>query len=105
VAESCAGLSDRASFDQLMAERTLVGALDASCRTPLGVHAAQEDGAMRIDAFAGLPDGGWWIRDTLTGPADDPPALGRALADRMLSAGAGDLLREADRAAGGPGVG
>jgi len=51
-----------------------------------------------MDAFAGLADGSWWIRDTLTGPPDDPAAVGQALADRMLSAGAGDLLREADAA-------
>ena len=53
---------------------------------------------MRLDAFAGLPDGSWWIRDTLTGAAVDPEALGEALADRMLSAGAGDLLRQAEAA-------
>ena len=98
VAQRCAALSDRASFDQLAAERALVAALDASCRTPLGVHATHEDSALRMDAFAGLADGSWWIRDTLTGPPDDPAAVGQALADRMLSAGAGDLLREADEA-------
>ena len=98
VAEWCAALSDGRSFDQLRAERALVAALDASCRTPLAVYAVHEDGGMRLDAFAGLPDGSWWIRDTLTGPAVDPEALGEALADRMLSAGAGDLLRQAEAA-------
>ncbi len=99
VAGLCAVVSDEQSFAALRAERALVAALDASCRTPLGVHAAHEGGQLQIDAFAGLPDGSWWIQDTLVGQADDPEALGRALADRMLSAGADDLLRQADQAA------
>ena len=98
VAKRCAALSDGRSFDQLRVERALVAALDASCRTPLAVYAVHQDGGMRLDAFAGLPDGSWWIRDTLTGAAVDPEALGEALADRMLSAGAGDLLRQAEAA-------
>ena len=99
VAGLCGAISDGVSFDALRAERALVAALDASCRTPLGVHAAPEDSELRIDAFAGLPDGSWWIRDTFRGPVDDPEALGRELAERMLSAGADDLLRQADQAA------
>ena len=99
VAKRCAALSDGRSFDQLRAERALVAALDASCRTPLAVYAVHQDGGMRLDAFAGLPDGSWWIRDTFRGPVDDPEALGRELAERMLSAGADDLLRQADQAA------
>jgi hydroxymethylbilane synthase len=93
VVERCAALSDDRSFDQLRCERALVAALDASCRTPLGAHAVHDDGSLRLDVFAGLPDGSWWIRDTLGGPAADPEGLGRTLADRLLSAGAGDLLR------------
>ena len=43
----------------------------------------------------GLPDGSSWIRDTVSGSADDPAALGRAAAERLISAGADDLLRKA----------
>ncbi|MBV9214269.1 MAG: hydroxymethylbilane synthase [Actinobacteria bacterium] len=96
TAARCRAVSDDGSFTRLLAERSLVRALDASCRTPLGVHAREDGTALRVDAFAGLPDGSWWIRDTVSGSPDDPEALGRALADRMRAAGAGDLLREAE---------
>jgi hydroxymethylbilane synthase len=85
------------SHARLRAERALTGALDASCRTPIGAHAAAIEGErMEMVAFVGLPDGSEWVRDELEGDAGDPEALGRAVAERLLSAGAGDLLREAD---------
>ena len=43
-------------------------------------------------AFVGLPDGSAWVRDELAGPRDDPEALGRACAERLLAAGAGSIL-------------
>ncbi len=78
-----------------MAERALVGALDASCRTPVAAHAEEGDGELLLSTFVGLPDGSSWIRDTVSGPADDPATLGRAAAERLISAGADELLRKA----------
>jgi hydroxymethylbilane synthase len=99
MAELAAAVTDRAALEALTAERALVGDLDASCHTPLGAYAEQADGALRLTSFAGLPDGSHWIRDTLDGPRDDPAALGRAVAERLLAAGAGEVLAEAERAA------
>ena len=36
--------------------------------------------------------------DAVSGAAEDPSALGRAAAERLIAAGADELLREADRA-------
>jgi hydroxymethylbilane synthase len=93
-----AAVTHRPSLQALMAERGLIAALDASCRTPLAAHAEHADGELVLSAFAGLPDGSTWIRDSLAGAADDPVVLGRAVAERLLAAGAGDLLRAADAA-------
>jgi hydroxymethylbilane synthase len=94
----------------LRAERAAVHELAASCHTPVGIHADR----VRIRGFAGLPDGSAWVVDEIAwGPGDDgrgvagggderveggedPEAAGRALARRMLAAGAGDLLRDAE---------
>jgi hydroxymethylbilane synthase len=38
------------------------------------------------------PDGSRLLRDSATGDAKNPAAIGRQLADRMLAAGAGPLL-------------
>ena len=51
-----------------------------------------------LSAFVGLPDGSTWIRDSLTGPGDDAAGLGRAVGERLIAAGADELLREAERA-------
>ena len=99
AATVAAHLTDRAALTALTAERAVVTALDASCNTPIGVHARERDGVLRLSAFVGLPDGSHWIRDELDGDGAEPAALGRAVAERLEAAGARDLLQEAERAA------
>jgi hydroxymethylbilane synthase len=94
--ELARSVSDSPTLDRLAAERAVVAALDASCHTPVGVHAIRRDGRLRVQAFAGLPDGSEWIRDEVTDYGSDPAATGERLASRMLSAGAGELLRRAE---------
>ena len=83
---SVAGLNHLDTFAALTAERAAVRVLQASCHTPVGIHA--HDGTIR--GFVGLPDGSAWVADELVG--DD----GEALARRMLAAGAGELLAQAE---------
>jgi hydroxymethylbilane synthase len=90
-------ITDRGALGTLSAERALVAALDASCNTPLGALATLERGGrMRLRAFCGLPDGSEWLRDEMEVDASDPDGLGNALAERMKSAGAADLLERAE---------
>jgi len=99
VATDLAGrLTDRAALVVLTAERALVEGLAATCRTPVGAHARLRGDDLVLDAFAGMPDGSEWIRDRAAGDAGDPAALGRAVAERMLAAGARELLDAAERA-------
>ena len=78
---------DPGAHAALAAERAAVRRLGASCHTPVGVYAG--GGGMR--GFAGLPDGSEWLIDAA------PDA--EALAARMLSAGAAELLARAESAA------
>ena len=90
-------ITDRGALGTLSAERALVGALEASCNTPLGACATLEDGGrMRLQAFCGLPDGSEWLRDEIEDDASDPEGIGRGLADRMRAAGAADVLQRAE---------
>jgi hydroxymethylbilane synthase len=98
--EAASALTDPVALVALTAERALVAALHASCRTPVGAHAELRDGDLVLSAFVGLPDGGTWIRDEGRGDPDDPSSLGRAVAERLLAAGAASVLAEAERAAG-----
>ena len=77
---------DPTTFAALAAERAAVRVLEASCHTPVGIHAY--DGTIR--GFVGLPDGSAWVADEVA--SDD----GEALARRMIAAGAGELLARAE---------
>lgn len=79
----------------VLAERELTHALGASCNTPVGAYARLLDGGLELTAWVGLPDGSAWLRDRLWGGLD---GTGRFVAERMLAAGAGELLRAAERA-------
>ena len=95
AADLLAAVSDPAATVCVMAERELVGALDVSCNTPVGAHArVLDDGGLELVAWVGLPDGSEWISDRQTGEA---AGLGQAVAERLLSVGAGELLRRAER--------
>ena len=103
AAKAASALTDRGAVMTLTAERALVGALDATCHTPIGAHADLADGTLTLTAFVGMPDGSHWIRDAFEGDPEEPAALGGAVADRLLSAGARDLLEAAEVAvASGP---
>src|SRR6185312_5339159 len=88
-------IGDAEAFAELRAERACFTQLDASCSTPIGVHAKCSPDALRIGAFVGLPDGSEWIRDELEADPADPAAAGCTLAGRLLGAGAAELLARA----------
>jgi hydroxymethylbilane synthase len=113
VEEAVAALGNETALRELTAERAAVALLEATCATPIGVHArvtsapaspppsegeSSSDGEILvIEAFVGLPDGSEWIRDRVEGEAEEPAALGAALAERLLAAGARDILDRAEQ--------
>jgi hydroxymethylbilane synthase len=73
------------------AERELTRTLGASCNTPVGAHArALGEGELELTAWVGLPDGSRWISDRQRGAGT---GLGAAVAERLLSVGAAELLK------------
>jgi hydroxymethylbilane synthase len=103
-AAAVAGLGDEAALLELTAERAAVALLGASCATPLGVRGTLRSGAegeggegrLGLEAFVGLPDGSEWIRDRVEAGAAEPAAAGALLAERLLGAGARELLDRAE---------
>jgi hydroxymethylbilane synthase len=102
---AAAGITDPDALTCLLAERALARALGATCNTPMGAYAVNRDAAhdprasMRLRGWVGLPDGSAWVSDELTGEASDAEDLGEQVAERMLAAGAGRLLEEAEEMA------
>jgi hydroxymethylbilane synthase len=95
-------ITDEDAFTCLLAERALAHELGAGCHTPLGAlaqHSGAGGGELRLAAWIGLPDGSAWIADELLGEAGAPEALAAALAQRLLAAGATDMLARAEQMA------
>jgi hydroxymethylbilane synthase len=91
--DALARLTDRQTMACVSAERALVTALGASCNTPVGAHATSLPGGLvELTGWAGLPDGSAWLRDRVQAPANEAGSL---CAERMLAAGAAEILREA----------
>jgi hydroxymethylbilane synthase len=93
------GVNEDTDADCLREERDVVRLLDATCNTPIGVHAtAVFEKSIAMTAFVGLPDGSRWIRDELEMPHPDGTGLiGHHVAERLRAAGADELLAEAER--------
>ena len=100
VAELARGIGDLDALVRLTAERALLTALGASCQTPVGAHAELGDDGHELTllAFVGAPDGSAWIRDAVVGSPEDPAEVGREVAQRLLLAGAGEILDAAEAA-------
>ena len=95
TATAAGRITDRGALIELTAERAATRALGASCDTPVGVCARAEGDELVVSGYAGLADGSRWVRDRVAGDAAQPAALGDALAERMLAAGAREILAEA----------
>lgn len=93
---------DEAALRELTAERTVVSLLNATCNSPLGVHAKVDARSerMRMDAFVGLPDGSEWLRDQVEGDPAEPTLLGAELAKRLIDTGAREILDRAEKWSG-----
>jgi hydroxymethylbilane synthase len=97
--EATTAVNDLRAMRELTAERTVVALLDATCASPLGAHARIEGATIAIEAFVGLPDGSEWLRDRVEGSAEEPALAGAELAQRLLGAGARELLDRAENQA------
>ena len=74
------------------AERAFAHRLGGSCQSPIAAHARLEGRQLTLDGLVAEPDGSRLIRDSASGSAGDPVALGLLLAERILAAGADSLL-------------
>jgi hydroxymethylbilane synthase len=76
----------------VLAERALSRRLGGSCQVPLGGFAEFRDGKLHMRGFVATPDGTRMLRAEHSGSADQPEALGDAVAGDLLAQGAGEIL-------------
>jgi len=79
--------------DRVRAERAFNERLEGGCQVPIGGHAVLEGDQLWLRGLVGTPDGSELIEGEIRGPRTDAQALGIALADELLSRGAGRILK------------
>jgi hydroxymethylbilane synthase len=92
TAEWLQSLEDQATRLGMEAERAFAARLGGSCQSPIAAYAELQAAQITLQGLVAEPDGSRLWRDSTTGAGDNPAAIGRQLADRMLAAGAGPLL-------------
>jgi hydroxymethylbilane synthase len=92
VRERIAALDHLPSHREATAERTLLELLEAGCRAPVAGLARAGNGTLRLEGAVFAPDGSRTLRAGATGDEDDPGALGREVARRLLEQGAAELI-------------
>ncbi len=87
-------LNDATAQTCIAAERAFARRLEGSCQSPIAGYAELSGASIKLQGLIASIDGRQVFRDSILGPPADAAALGRALAERMLFAGADQLLRE-----------
>ncbi|WP_223634707.1 hydroxymethylbilane synthase [Corallococcus sp. EGB] len=95
-----APLEDLATRNAVRAERAFLAKLEGGCTVPLAGHATVAGGQVYLRGLVGRPDGSRVVRGEVRGPVPEAERLGEALADELLSRGAGDILRDFGRREG-----
>lgn len=87
-------LGDEDAAIATAAERGFVQRLGAGCTVPMGCHAVRHGDELAVHGLVVHPSGTPCLEDRRRGPVSDADALGRALAESLLSAGADRVLAE-----------
>lgn len=77
-----------------LAERAFLQGLGGGCQFPIAAHAILDDGLLKLDGLVAKPDGSEILRNSLSGPSEDPEALGSTLAKQLMAQGADSLLHQ-----------
>ena len=90
MVDAAASIGCATTTAEVTAERSLLGRLDGSCRTPIAASATlHPDGKLHLDGMILSTDGSKTFRDSLTGVASDAVQIGVALAEQLLGAAGG----------------
>lgn len=75
------------------AERALLARLEGGCQVPIAAHAVLAGDRLTLAGLIAGVHGERVVRDETTGPRAEGPAMGRALAERLLALGGDEILR------------
>ncbi|RUO37011.1 hydroxymethylbilane synthase [Aliidiomarina shirensis] len=87
-----APLEDTETRACVNAERAMNRRLEGGCQVPIGAYAELNGEILHLRGLVGAIDGSRIIRDTVEGDMRNAEALGIQLAEKLLAAGAGEIL-------------
>ena len=87
-------LDDAETRAATAAESAFLEELEGGCQVPIGAAGSVADGKIKLQGFVASLDGTTYFRGDEEGSADDPAAVGRRLARRLIAEGAADVLAE-----------
>jgi hydroxymethylbilane synthase len=93
IAALVAPLNDAETAACVRAERAMNRHLQGGCQVPIAGFAEQQGSELHLRALVGSVDGQHIITDDIRGAVADAETLGVTLAERLLAAGAGEILR------------
>ncbi|MGH2807263.1 MAG: hydroxymethylbilane synthase [Actinomycetota bacterium] len=92
--ELFASIDDPAAHAEVTCERAFAATLEGGCSIPLGCLARVTGSNLVANGFLAGPDGSQSLRDRISGHVREAEALGKELAQAILSSGGDDLLAE-----------
>lgn len=88
-------LNDEETVACARAERAFLARVEGGCQVPVGVYAVPASaGKLHVEAVIASLDGQRLYRDAVEGSAADAEAMGKELADKLLSMGGLAILHE-----------
>ena len=81
----------------VMAERSLMRALEGGCQVPIGALGTVDGDRITLQAVVASLDGATLVRGEVSGSAAEPEALGQELAEILLAGGGKEILQNLQR--------
>jgi hydroxymethylbilane synthase len=100
TSDALENLNDGETRAAIVAERTLLSALQGGCQVPLGAWARVERNELVLEACVCSIDGLQYVKQRATAPPDQARALGQRMAQLLIAAGAQTILEEVSRQRG-----
>ncbi|OGQ60564.1 MAG: hydroxymethylbilane synthase, partial [Deltaproteobacteria bacterium RIFCSPLOWO2_02_FULL_53_8] len=76
------------------AERALLKRFEGGCQVPIAAYGELTGDTLKLTGLVASTDGKTFVKDVISGNKKDAEALGVELAERLLKAGAYDILKE-----------
>jgi hydroxymethylbilane synthase len=100
IATAVGKLDDAETRAAIVAERSLLFALQGGCQVPLGAWARMERDELVLEACVCSIDGLQYVKQRDAAPPDQARALGGRMAQLLIDAGAQNILEEVSRQRG-----